>query len=73
MPMFSLSVGGAARAPVSADGIAALTAASTTSGTVPSTASVGGGARVVSCSSGIGGNISGGTGDQCHCSLGRIN
>ena len=32
-----------------------------------------GGARVVSCSSGIGGNISGGTGDQRYCSLGCIN
>ena len=32
-----------------------------------------GGARVISCSSGIGGNIGGGTGDQRYCSLGRIN
>ena len=31
------------------------------------------GARVVSCSSGIGGNIGSGTGDQGYCSLGRIN
>ena len=32
-----------------------------------------GGARVVSSSSGIGGNIGSGTGDQRYCSLGRIN
>ena len=32
-----------------------------------------GGARVVSCSSGIGGNIGDGTGDQRYCSLGRTN
>ena len=38
-----------------------------------SAASVGGDARVVSCSSGIGGNIGSGTGDQRYCSLGRIN
>ena len=31
------------------------------------------GARVVSCRSGIGGNIGSGTGDQRYCSLGRIN
>ena len=36
------SVGGAARAPASDDGTAALTAASATGGTVPSAASVGG-------------------------------
>ena len=32
-----------------------------------------GGTRIISCSSGIGGNIGGGTGDQWYCSLGRIN
>ena len=38
-----------------------------------SAASVGGGARVISCSSGIDGNIGSETGDQRYCSLGRIN
>ena len=32
-----------------------------------------GGGRVVSCCSGIGGNIGSGTGNQRYCSLGRIN
>ena len=32
-----------------------------------------GGTRIISCSSGIGRNIGGGTGDQRYCSLGRIN
>ena len=60
------SVGGAARAPASADGIAALPAAPATGGTVLFALRCirWGGARVFSCSSGIGGNISGGTGDQ---------
>ena len=64
------SVGGAARAPASADRTAALTAAPATGGTVPSAASFGGRPRrAVSCSSGIDGNIGGGTGDQRYCSL----
>ena len=64
------SVGGAARAPASADRIAALTAAPAV--LFPSLHQLGG-ARVFSCSSGIGGNISGGTGDQRYCSHDRIN
>ena len=67
------SAGGAVRAPASGDGTAALTAAPATGGTVPSAASVGDRARVVSCSSSIGGNIGGGTGDQRYCYLGRTN
>ena len=63
------SVGGAARAPASADGTAALTTTPATGGTDLRCISWGG-ARVFSCSSGIGGNISGGTGDQLYCSLG---
>ena len=64
---------GGGRAPASEDGTAALTAAPATGGTVSSAASVGGGGRIVSCSSGISGNIGGGAGDQRYCSLGRIN
>ena len=67
------SVGAAARAPACADATVALTTALATGGTVPSATSVGGGTRIISCSSGIGGNIGGGTGDQRYCFLGRIN
>ena len=66
------SVGGAAKTPASADATVALT-------TAPDRRYCSlryiswGDTRIVSCSSSIGRNIGGGTGDQRYCSLGRIN
>ena len=73
--MFSQSEGPQQSAPTAVTLAAAAPAAEAVTGTrvfptasskgvAEAPASVGGGARVFSCSSGIGGNISGGTGDQ---------
>ena len=67
------SVGGAARAPASADATAALTTAPFDQQYCSLRYISWGGTRIVSCSSSIGRNIGGGTGDQPYCSLGRIN